>query len=453
MVRSRIALALIIAIASPTLASRADDAPEEKAPATPKTEPSTEELIATAKRAMAVVQQPGASTAQQNESAITALEAAARQLAASLKESPDSAPLRQRQLDVDALLYWCHKMAPISARRSAAFQKQEARRAKQQRRRGKNTLPGSEPTSPASLAEAALEATKAYEKGAAPEQDRKLECLTRYFEIASRYPGTPSGAEANQATLRLQRALAEAESPSEPRPAGALARLGPVIKRYVSARKSLLCKRCDGSWRIACRKCKGKKWKLRPDHTKRGGINWEASTPCPSCNKKALRPLKAYRRKKQSSTPRDELNAGTTLCGYSNCRFGFDLRRAKVVLYDLQGPAVRTRLREALGSLPEEELVAAQMVLINPACESGREAHFKELADRTGRDASFMVEALAPLVRQRRYLTTVFDRLTSAQNGEALTLKLFKKGSRTPIAEETRRFRWVADSWVRDEAD
>lgn len=173
-----------------------------------------------------------------------------------------------------------------------------------------------------------------------------------------------------------------------PPPSGAQAKsaVKKLATAYISARKQLVCNQCDGKIRIPCTTCKGKAWKFKEDRYKRGGIDWDRSTPCPKCNKAGKRPAYAYHRKtrKRGTDPRNTPGAGAITCSKSFCTFGFHKKAAKKIFWDLRSPNYQKTMSEGLRGLNPDSIVELILLTINEHAKELQSAKVKEVAGKTG---------------------------------------------------------------------
>ncbi|MDF1663773.1 MAG: hypothetical protein P1V97_18530, partial [Planctomycetota bacterium] len=175
----------------------------------------------------------------------------------------------------------------------------------------------------------------------------------------------------------------ESKAPSEAQAKSAIKKLA---TGYIAARKQLVCSQCVGKIRIPCTTCKGKAWKFQDNRYKRGGVDWERSTPCPKCNKEGKRPAAAYARKvrKRGTEPRNAPGAGTIDCPKNFCTLGFNKKAAKKIFWDLRSPSYQKNMSEGLKGLNTDDIVELILVTINDNAKEMKVAKIKEIAGKTG---------------------------------------------------------------------
>ncbi|MDF1666860.1 MAG: hypothetical protein P1V97_34240, partial [Planctomycetota bacterium] len=304
--------------------------------------------------------------------------------------------------DAAALLFWCHKMAPISTERKEKFEKkiveEEKKVEKKAIQEGGSSSKAAKQKRREGRAKDAFKRAKDYESSLreSSKDDRRFEIMARYFQIADRFSDTQTAISANKASLRIQKEIFGGQSATLKKAAakGDKRSLEKVARVVMAARKSMRCSQCEGKIVIPCKKCKGRAWKLRSYGSSTRRIDWAASKPCRSCNPGGKRP-------RGGTEPRNDAGAGTQVCKKSFCRFGLETRSFKRLFWTYKSAKYRKGIVARLKGINEDLFMEAIIVTLNPAAEDSKESVLAKLAKDMNLDQSLIEEAASSACKGR----------------------------------------------------
>lgn len=358
------------------------------------------ELIREAKKHIRKSRESGADQGSENEKAIVRLEEAVALLEKEVEADPSNNSMMEVLQDAAALLFWCHKMAPVSTERKEKFEKkieeEEKKVEKKAIQQGESSSKAAKKKRRESRAKGAYKRAKDYERSLreSSKEDRRFEIMARYFQIADQFSDTQTAINANKDSLRIQKEIFGGQSITlkKGKAKGDKRSLQKTARVILAARKGMRCSQCEGKIVIPCKKCKGRAWKLRTYNGRR--IDWAASKPCRACNPGGKRP-------RGGTEPRNDPGAGTQTCKKSFCRFGIETRAFTRLFWTYKSPKYRKGIQARLKGIPEAMFMEAIIVTLNPAAEASKETVLAKIAKDLNLDQSLLEEAAADACKGR----------------------------------------------------
>jgi hypothetical protein len=403
------------------------------------------ELIRDAKKHIRNSRQSGFDSGKENEKAIILLEEAVGLLEKEVEADESNNSMLASLQDAAALLFWCHKMAPISTERKETFEKKISEEEKKVEKKAIAKGASADQTAVVkrrnSRAENAYSNAKDYEtsmrQGSAT--DRRFEIMARYFQIADQYSDTKVAIDANKASLRIQKEIFGGTSiVIKAKGKGDKKALEKVARVVMAARKKLNCLLCKGKIVIACRKCKGRGWKFRYYGGRK--IDWGSSRPCRTCNPTGKTP-------RGSPEPRNGPNAGLQKCRKSFCRFGLEQRSIKKLFWTLRTTKYRQRTQALLKGIPADMFIEAVIVCLNPSASEHKDSVLDKLAKELSLDRTLIEESAVEAIKGREEWTRMFNsskHKVFADGRVDVTLLIYKP--KRSISEEM-NFVWADGGW------
>lgn len=421
-------------IAGPPALVLADDARQERA----------FELIRKAKRHIRDSRKEGMDKFKENEKAIIYLEEAAKLLEKEVEADPENQSMLEVLQDTAAMLFWCHKMAPISMERKEAFNKkikEEDAKIEEEAKKEGATSKEDVVKVLESKASLAYESARDYEKAARNgKEDRRFEIMTRYFQIADRYSATRVAIQANKESLRMQREIFAGNSAQiKEKAQGDFGKLKKIVSTYASARKKLLCSECDGRIKIPCKVCKGQGWKFRRYGT--GRVDWPLSKACRRCNPTGLPPM-------GSPEPRNGPNAGVQICKKTYCTYGLNYRHMRTLFWEMVDRPEFNRRQVKLKKMPEQAFLETLAAVMNPLTdEETLEVALTKASRFVVLDKELLLESMKEIAKIHDHTLKPFNAVKKKleKSGRVkLTFKVYKPKS---AFDEEIIFVWENDEW------
>lgn len=436
-----LALSFFAVAASPSLAA-ADDARQERAF---KLVREAKKHIRNSRKHTRNSRMAGENQGKENEKAIIKLEEATRLLEREVEDHPDQPSLLEELQNTAAMLFWCHKMAPVSTERKEAFDKRVKEEDAKIHEEAKKEGAGSEEDLARafeSRASLAFEKARDYEKAArAGDVDRRVEVMTRYFQIADRYSATRVAIKANKESLRLQKEISTGPGEIVEKAQGDARKFRRVASRYLAAREKLVCDGCRGRGKIPCRPCKGKGWKLR--YYSNGHVDWPLCKRCRRCNPTGQKPALG------SPEPRNGPDAGVQVCNETHCTYGLKYRPMRTLFWELVDRTEFERRQVKLEKMPEKAFLETLAAVMNPRTDE--ETLKKALAQASrfvSLDEELLLEAMKDIAEVHAHTLKPFNgkpRSKIAKSGRVTaTFQIYKPKS---SFEEEILFVWSNKKW------